>query len=497
MNRFLQIINDIISFEEKIQIFKNTKKTLLIGISVILLFNIFTYILTDYVNIKKIQSREKTTGLSHDKAQHFFYFFYYTGNFPLTSLNKKLKFSKDDAINEINNNGNNLIMEYGHWSRLGENLRIITYYPNAIIRGSPENPSVKLFNSIFFVLGLILVFIAFVKINKALLGSIIVAIVNMTPFFIYEIYQNQNILALLTSGFLIVLALNLKLIFAKKVSIYKLIIISILSGIVVGFTSEIRGETIIIIGSTLLIYLLSKSLKWYLKIIPIVLVIIAMFFTKTEIKNYFNNNFEQTYQLVKEHNGHVYNGKRNNAHIFWHPIYCGLGDFDKKYGYKWSDRVAFEYSIPILKEKYNLDFKYNKGDLFLDEYYDKDKLYYKKFDDFVEYEEIMKDKVLSDIKSDPLWYANILVKRFVRILTITLPIPLIGWISLLLIFILFRIKQWNYLKFIIISLPLSFTPFVIYSGDGTTYNSFFPIITISIIIYWLITYKIKSTKRAI
>lgn len=494
MKKFIEIINKTLSFENKIHFFENTKKTLLIGVFTILVFNSFLYVLTDYVNLKKIQSREKTTGFSHDKAQHFFYFYYYTGKFPLATLNTNLKYSKKDAQNEIENNGKDLIMEYGHWSRLGENMRIIAYYPNAIIRGSPENPSVKLFNSLVFVLGLILIFIAFVKIGKPLLAIIFVTIVNITPFFIYEIYQNQNILALLGSGFLIVLALNLKLIFGRKVSLYKSIITSFLSGVIIGFISEIRGEIIIIIVSVVLIYVLTKSIKWYWKFIPLILVVIMMAFTKVEIKNYFDANFEETYKLVKKYNGHTYNGKRIDAHRFWHPIYCGLGDFDNKYAYEWSDRSAFEYSIPILKEKYNLDFKYNRDDLHLNEYYDKDSLYYKKFDDFSEYEQVMKDKVLSDIKSDPFWYANILFKRFIRILTITLPFSFIGWISLLLAFILIKTKQWSYFKLIFISLPLSFTPFVIYSGDGSTYNSFFPFLSISLIIYWIIIYYLKKKK---
>ncbi len=475
------LLNKLFLFEKQSKLFKKKKKVLFIGILIILSFNTLLYILTSNYDITKIQSREHTTGFSHDKGQYFFYFYFYTGNFPLATLNKSLKYSKDDALKEIASNGNDLIMEYKHWSRMGENLRIIAYYPNAIIRCSPENPSMKLFNAIIFILGLILVFSSFVKINKPLLGIILVTIINLTPFFIYEIYQNENILALLASVFIIILGLNLKLIFNKKIKLLKLIIIAIITGLIIGLTSEIRGETIILIVSAILIYLFSRSFNFYLKILTLFLLVSSFYFTKIGIKNYFENNFKETYQLVKENKGHVYDGKRIEQHLFWHPIYCGLGDFDNKYNYEWQDRVAFKYALPILKEKYNLDFKYS-GDLCLDDYYDKDSLYYKYLADFSEYEEVIKTKVLSDIKSDPLWYFTIIFKRIINILSNTLPFYILGWFFLILVYFLFKFRQINLLKLLVVSLPLSFTPLFIYSGSNATFNSFFPFLTITIII---------------
>ena len=105
-----------------------------------------------------IQSRKAASGFSMDKAEKFIYFYYYTGNFPLASLNENLLYSKEDAVKEIAENGEDLIMEYEHWSRLGEHVRIWAFLPNAYLRGSPENPSIKLFNSIIFTLSLIILF---------------------------------------------------------------------------------------------------------------------------------------------------------------------------------------------------------------------------------------------------------------------------------------------------------------------------------------------------
>ena len=33
------------------------------------------------------------------------------------------------------------------------------------------------------------------------------------------------------------------------------------------------------------------------------------------------------------------------GHAFWYPVFCGLGDFDTKYGYEWNDRVGAYNSV--------------------------------------------------------------------------------------------------------------------------------------------------------
>ncbi len=496
IKNFINKIGILLSFQNTSALLKRNKKNLFTGLFLILLFNIFLYTYTENHSLLSRQYRKYTSGFSHTYAQKFFYFYYYTGYFPLATLNDSLTYSKQAAYKEINKNGKDLIMEYKHWSRLGENLRIIAYYPNALLKGSPEKPSIKLFNALIFVLGLMAVFWAFWDINKTIIGACLVFVTNLTPFFIYEIYQNQNIFGLMASVFLIVLAINLKFIFNKKTPVIQSLVLAVLSGIIVALSSEIRGETSVIIISIILMYLISKSFKYYVKILALVILISGFLFTKKIVKNYFDNNFKKTYELVKEKGGHPYDGYRISGHRFWHPVFCGLGDFDTKYGYVWHDTVAYHYAIPVLQEKYGLNLKYS-GTYHLDEYYDKDKIYYKKFDDFDEYEEIVKEKVLHDIKSDPLWYLTILTKRFSRILYNTVPFDYLGWLAILLILILYKTKQYELIMLIFISLPLSITSFVIYSGGNSTYNSFFPEISLAILFAIIAEYILSNTKLII
>ncbi|MCO6499779.1 MAG: hypothetical protein J5I47_05305 [Vicingus serpentipes] len=482
-------MNKIKSFIQSLS--RNQFKYLIIG--VIILLNAVLYLISENVAITNIQRRLDASGFSHDKGQHFAYFHYYKNLFPLSTLDTNLTYSKAAADSLIKERGENLIMEYQHWSRLGENARIFAYLPNSIIRGSPKNPSVKLFNFLSFTLSLIFCFISFHSIEQTLLGLLLVFTINLTPFFWYEIFDNENIFGLLGSVLLLVIALNIKLIFNEKIKSWA-IISPAFSGLLIGVFSEIRGELSIILVSALFIYFISKSLKIIQKPIYILLLVGSFYASKQYISSYFDSKFAEAYNIVKENGGHTYDGGKIKRHKLWHPIFCGLGDFDNKYGYQWNDRVAYKYAIPILKSKYNLDLKYS-GKLHLDEYYDEDKIYYKKFDEIDEYEEIMKEKVLSDISNDPLWYFSIILKRINRILISTLPFPLLGYVMLFLLYYLFLHRKHELINLLLLSIPLSFTPLFIYSGDQSTYNSFFGFIVLVVILEIFIKKYIVRDKR--
>ncbi|MFH2142075.1 MAG: hypothetical protein ABIJ97_06620 [Bacteroidota bacterium] len=472
---------------------KSTKATCIIIIS-ILLFNAGIYLITDYFPFsEKIQARKDATGFCSPYASEFIYFYYYTGYFPLATIDSNLIYSRQGALEQIKENGKSLIMEYKHWSRLGENARIWAFLPNAILKCSPENPSIKLFNALFFTLSLILLYLGFKKVNNPLFGLFLVILVNFTPFFIYEVYSRENIFGLMASGFFIVIGLNIHALFSKTGKFLKYCVVCIISGFLIGFFSEIRNETSILIISLLLVYILSNKIKILPKFGISFLIILSFLGSKNLIRYYFDNNFKDTSELVDKFNGHVYNGGRINGHRLWHPVFCGLGDFDKKYGYEWNDRVAYNYAIPVLKEKHGLNILYS-GELYINEYYDSAKLYYKKFDEISVYEEVVKEKVLTDIKSDPLWYATIILKRIARNMTQTIPVPYIGWILLPLIFFLIKRKNWDMLKLIIISLPLSITSILIFSGKGATYNSLYLYFVIVICFFEL--YKNKSPLKS-
>ncbi|MCB9197655.1 MAG: hypothetical protein H6600_04295 [Flavobacteriales bacterium] len=451
--------------------FLESKKGLWSILISIILINVVCYNVSNTINFPSIQKRSDASGFCAHQAKHFAYFYYYTGDFPLASLNADLKYDRQSATNEINENGTELIMEYEHWSRLGESARIWAFMPNAILKGSPEDPSIKLFNALAFTISLLILYFGLWRLKMFYTALLLVLLINFTPFFLYETYTNQNIFALIGSCFFLVFGLNVYALFkTEKLALY--IFITIISAFIIGFFSEFRNEISIVIVSLFLFNLFTREHKFYFKILFILLSYGTFFGTKKIVRSHFDHKYEETYELVQSVDGHVYNGGKIEGHKLWHPIFCGLGDFDTKYGFAWNDKVAYQYAVPILQDKYGMDIHYSDK-YHLDDYYDADSLYYIKFDEIEAYEEVVKDKVLFHIKNDPFWYFTIIIKRIGQTLTTTIPIPYLGWLLFPLVFILIKFKMWYYLKSLAISLPLSATSILIHSGKGATYNSIF------------------------
>lgn len=429
------------------------------------------------------QKRTDATGFAHRNTQQFLYFYYYKGLFPVATLMKDKVFSEKGADDLIRDYGDSLIMEYHHCSRLGENAKIFAYLPNAWLDGVVK-PSIRLFNTIIFAAGLIGCFWGFSRNGRALLGLLIVGVMLTTPFYIYEIFGNENIFGAMAALFLGLLGLNADFLFNKKLRKWCWIA-PVASGVLIGFFNEIRGEISILLVSMLILYTLTKTLNLYQKIAFAFIVISLFVLTSKGIKVYFDVKFLEAHELVKESGGHPYDGPRLKGHRFWHPIFCGLGDFGGKYGYEWRDAAAYFYAFPILQKRYKTNLVMNKYGNLLN-FYDKAKIYYVRFDDIDEYEEIVKEKVLRDIQNDPIWYATVLFKRGMRVLSQTVPIPYMGWVMLLLLPFLVFLRKWDLLILIVIGFPLSATPIIIYSGGNTTSNSIYPILTLAVIIYFFI-----------
>lgn len=484
-------------FLSKIKSFQKSKILLLAVFIIIIITNMFLYLNRDSekISTKISHSRKDASGFTYDYAKNFIYFYYYTGNFPLATMNDSLVYSKQGAITEIEENGENLIMEFKHWSRLGENARIFMFLPYAVLKKSPEKPSIIFANTLLFILALMALFWGFWQIDKAYLGLLLIVLINTSSFYMYEVYGRENVFALMGIVFFIVLGLNLKLLTNHKKNIYVSLVLLIVSSFLIGLISEIRNETAIVLCSMILLIVLAKGLNIKMKGLYLIVVIAVFMLTKQSIQLYFEKNFESTAELVQKHGGHVYTGGRIKGHKLWHPIFCGLGDFDTKYGYKWNDKVAYQYAIPILKEQYKIDVNYS-GKYYLDDYYDNDSLYYKKFDEVPEYELVMKEKVIGDIKNDFWWYAEIILKRISRTMTQTNPIQYIGWLLIPMTILLFYRKNYLFLYLLLISLPLSATSILIYSGDGSTNNSvfgFFIVIIFIDLLYELITKKLRNS----
>jgi hypothetical protein len=473
--------------------FDSPKKWYFAGLLSIILVVAALYIYSDKKDFRlEPQSRQDASGLDYPYARSFVYFYYYTGHFPLSTLRTGAAYSKSSAIEEIEVNGRDLVMESGHWSRLGEHARIWAFMPDAWLRGSPKNPSVKTFNALLFFLGLFSLFHGLFRMGHIRLAFLLPGMVLCLPFFHYEVFSRQNLFGLQGSVFMLVMGLILPWCAARKNNWMIHFLLLLMVGFIIGVVAEMRNENIILLMACCVMILLGHEENIQKRLLYCGLLLLFTVGTRNGIQSYFQKKFDQTKILVAQKKGHLYTGKRIRGHQFWHPVFCGLGDFDRKYGYAWKDQVAYQFAIPILRDRYQISYPYHPDSLHFQAWYDSARLYYIKFDEIEAYEKIMKEKVLHDIQKDPGWYFNILQKRIFRILHDCLPFSNAGFLFFLAISLLYIRKQRQSLALLLASSLPCAVPLLIHSGLGATLNPLYGVVSLAMLIDFLAVYLIQK-----
>lgn len=425
------------------------------------------------------QSRQDASGLDYQFANKFVYFYYHTGQFPLLTLNEQVINSQQGAYDEIRNHGNDLLMEYGHWSRLGESARIWAFMPDAWVFGKITKPSVRLFNILFFTLGLLSLFHGLYRLGYKKIAWILILILLSLPFFHYEVFSRENIFGLQASAFCLMAGILFSIFYGKTTHL-KLIFGFLLVAACLSLAAEIRNENLVLLVSACLLIWGATMRSWPVRLFASLILVVLFFSGRWLIQNYFQQRFETAYALVKRQGGHVYQGPRISGHKFWHPVFCGLGDFDTKYGYRWSDTTAYNYAIAPLRRQ-GINWPYS-GKLHFDAWYDSAHRYYIKFDEIPQYEEVVKEKVIQDIRKDPWWYLSILAQRMFRILHSCLPFANAGFLVFPALYILLRKKDLPLFYLILASTVPCALALLIYAKDGATLNSLYAIIALSILL---------------
>ena len=477
---------------------KRIRVIILIGGCVLIALWQLSFVLN--ANKLDIKYRLKASSGLHSEKQ-FAYFYYYLGLYPITTERKNLVYNKEGARRIIDEQGNSLLMEIGHTLRHGDLGKMFLFLPDALLKGMPKNLSVLPFHRLAFIFALLFLFISFWWIGQPLLGIITVIFMGSNPFQLYEAHINENVFGWSISTALIILALHLPLLANRKQSPYYLLWIPILTGIILASIKQIRPEPVLIIVSAGLSYLAISKTQWRIKIALVLLLILSFYAASANWKFYFDNKFEEASMVVKTAGGHPYTGKREYYHSVWHTIWCGLGDFDKKYGYQWFDLAAAIYGTSILSENYNLNLPKWGSPQWTNPYHynlfwDKAKKYYVKFSEMPHYFEVIRAKVIYDITHDPLWYINILWKRIQRVMSETTPVSLSlgqwripiyihGIIIFPIMILLIVTRSWILLKLVCFSFPLSLTAILIYSGGNTTFYSCYHLFSAAIFVSWL------------
>ncbi len=210
---------------------------------------------------------------------------------------------------------------------------------------------------------------------------------------------------------------------------------------------------------------------------------------QNRLDKYFDRKFVEANEFVVSHGGVAYPGPRVRQHIFWHPLYVGLADFDEKYGTEWLDFHNFSYAMPIF-EAAGLKYTWSGKNHYLDQSYDDMGKYPVFFEDLPLFNQLSKERFFARVMGDPLWYISILGKRVWRILSDSADISLAfgkwrvgwhlsAWMALLVIAVLIWLRQFSVLRMVVFTAPLSLLPFAIYSGGGLAGISVFGVLLVS------------------
>ena len=405
----------------------------------------------------------------------FVYFLYYLDLFPVTSerwhavlerSNRPDRYSREAAEHALRRWGRSLSTEWGHTIRVGEPGKVFLYLPYAIWKGTAANPSMRPFHSVVFVFALGSVFAAFWWARLPLLGGFLVLLVGLSPFQLYQVHAHDNVFGWPITAAMLVLALNLPLLHPGRLLRRSALAIPALTGLALATAGQVRSEPKTLLAAAAMACLFTPRATATLRLGLLGLLLGAYLGGSTAWYGYFDHKTAVAQRVVTEAGGQVYDGPRHRMHQLWHPIWCGLGDFDTRYGHRWHDDAAYAYATAVLGRSHGLD------------RFEHDVLWYD------EYEQTLRAAVLDHIFSDPLWYLQILAKRVGRLAVETTPVRLglghvyldlpmhgLGFAVLLALATLAR--SGVLVRLLLFPLATSLPALLIHSGSGMTNYSWY------------------------
>ena len=427
------------------------------------------------------ESITASSGLLPD-LRYFFYFYYHLGLFPVGAREvPQLGASKQDALNFVSRQGSKLRMDFGeptNTPRFGDYGKLFTLLPDAFLSGDPAHPTARTFNQVLFVGALLAVWWAFWRERRVLLGACIVLLAGSNPFQLYEAYGRGNIFSLPISVALLALAAHLPYLSGRREFDRRAWITALVSGVVLATFREIRAEPALIAATVIGTYL-STGATWPRRLALVLVFFAAWGVTSGAWSAYWSRGFDRAEKFVKEAGGVAFAGQHSLNHESWHAVYCGLGDFGRDRGFEWDDTVAFQWATtrdPVTNPS-PLRYHYRAGQYYFDETWDGVNRIAPT--DLPEYNHLIRDRVASIVRADPLWYGHILLQRTGAILGGATPaaftigvvryrVPGVGWLLLPMLLVVCLMRRAFEAKLILFTLPLVATALLIYSGGGTT-----------------------------
>lgn len=422
-----------------------------------------------------------SSGLLTD-LRYFFYFYYHLGLFPVGAKTvEQAGPSRQNALDFVERRGRELRMDFGetlNTPRFGDYGKLFTLWPDALLRGDPARATPRPFNQLLFISALVAVWWAFWRECRALLGTLIVALVGSNPFQLLETYLRPNIFSIPISVALLALAAHLPYLSGRRGIDRRAWVTALVAGVVLATLREIRTEAAIIGLAVAATYLTVRA-PWPRRLALVLVLVVAGGVTGQAWKRYWSQGFERSARFVTEAGGIAYPGRHSFNHALWHAVHCGLGDFGADKGFVWDDREAFRWATthdPVTNP-WPLPYHYRDG-YYLEETYDG--VHRIAPTDLPEYNRLVRERVTSVVREDPLWYAGILARRVGAILGGATPatlsvgvaqlrLPGVGWLLVPILLLLLVQRRSFEARLVLFMLPLSAVALMVYSGRGMTH----------------------------
>jgi len=431
----------------------------------------------------------ESTGMNEE--WRFVYFLYYMGLVPVVTTQGHAqlkgesgynKFERAAAERVIAQRGESLSMEAGQTVRAGDLGRILLYLPYAFWSGDTRDPKLAPTHAAIFTLALGALYAAFWWARDPLLGGASVALLGSNPYQLFEVHARENIFSWGITAGVLTLALSLPLLRGGWGRLAWLLPLAM--GVLLASVRQIRPEPVAIAASAGVACLLVPRASWGRRAALAALLVAAFVATSLAWQVYFDRKFDQATRVVAAAGGRVYHGPRDRYHTFWHPLWCGLGDFGEKHGYEWRDKAAARYAAPLVRNRYRaLGLEPDWPYLFWDPVYN----------------EVLAEKIRYDITHDPIWYLEVLALRVGRVFAWTTPVrlaagpwwldlPWNGLATIPLLLALALTRSWTLLKVACFPLGTSLPAVLVFSGTvpGQTYVSWFHIVAAAIMLSGLI-----------
>jgi hypothetical protein len=418
-------------------------------------------------------------GMTNDRE--FLFFFKHLGLYPLKTRAPILADTRAEAERHLKDHASALVMEEGHAFRMGERGQIFLYWPETITLGGTKEASAVLGNGGAFVCALCALFAVLWWDRRPLLGALLVLVIGSDPFQLNEAYQRPNVFSWGITAAVLLLAAHIPLL-RGRLSPRAAWLLPIGSALFLATARTLRAELLVLAAPVVAVYLIAR-LPWRRRLLMCGAFALTFLCAGLAWNTYFKLKFDQASRVLAKAGGTPYTGPFVLYHPVWHNLALGLSDFDKKKGWKWDDRMAYQMGMEALRKKYKMEIPpFKQYGYFLEKSYDGKGLYPVLAEEVPHYYDVIRDKVLADIKSDPVWYLNILRERAWRILDETTPLQLaagkrftrIPWnfFPVLPLIALCLAARRRFLSgLLLFTLPLSATPLLIYSGAGATFSA--------------------------